>query len=81
MKVMLFAVTLVCSVAVGQVLFAGTGMKTKNPRVNAEECTISGPLDGSVIEETCEEVPAPPQSGIRVFFCDDVHVVVCPEEK
>lgn len=50
--------------------------QTQNP-IFGEDCveTIPPGFD----DGACEEMPAPAQSGVNVFFCDTTVVVICPE--
>ncbi len=57
-------------------LAAGGQNQTQNP-IFGEDCveTIPPGFD----DGACEEMPAPAQSGVNVFFCDTTVVVICPE--
>ncbi|MBW1672141.1 MAG: hypothetical protein JRJ45_00595 [Deltaproteobacteria bacterium] len=58
-------------------LAAGEGGKKGNPNliIGEDGCVYALPTS----TKACEEVPAPPQSGIEVYVCSDV-IALCPEE-
>ena len=68
---LLFALT--TSVA----LAAGGQNQTQNP-IFGDNCVEVAPP--GIDETTCEEAPAPPQSGVQVFFCDSTTVIVCRDD-
>ena len=70
MKIILLAIfSAILSVA-GYVY--GEGGKKNNPHLGDDVCLVGN-------TEACDEVPAPPQSGIRVYICDGVEIV-CVDE-
>ena len=58
-------------------LAAGGQNQIQNP-IFGDNCieTIPPGFDASA----CEEMPAPAQSGVNVFFCDTTTIVICTEE-
>jgi hypothetical protein len=59
-------------------LAAGGQNQIQNP-IFGEDCieTIPPGID----DGACEEMPAPAQSGVSVWFCDTTVVIICPEEE
>lgn len=71
--------TLLCALFVVPTLaFAQGGQNQHGNPIFDDDCvTITPP---GIDLETCEASPAPPQSGIQVYFCDSQVVVLCPPE-
>lgn len=65
---------LLCSLAVSPAFAAGGQNQTQNP-IFGDNCVEAMPP--GIDESTCEESPAPPQSGVSVFFCESTTVIVC----
>ena len=64
--------------AVG-VLAEGGKVQDKNP-VFGDDCVEMTPP--GIDLDQCEEMPAPPQSGVEVFFCEgSTRVIVCESEE
>ena len=57
---------------------AGGQNQTANP-IFGDGCVEVTPP--GIDTENCEEVPAPPQSGVEVFFCDGTRIIICEEEE
>lgn len=57
--------------------YAG-GDKVNNPRLvlGEDDCVYTMPSS----PDNCEEVPAPPQSGIQIYICNEATVVCVPDE-
>jgi len=55
---------------------AGGQNQTQNP-IFGDNCveTVPPGIDPS----SCEEMPAPPQSGVQVFFCESTRVIICSD--
>lgn len=54
------------------------GGKNRNPHMMVGEDGCVYTLPGN--QENCDEVPAPPQSGIEVYVCNNVAVICADEE-
>lgn len=59
------------------VVAQGGKEQVKNP-IFEDGCVATIPPGFDL--ESCEEVPAPDQAGVEVFFCDQVLTVMCPAE-
>ena len=60
------------------VFAAGGQNQTQNP-IFGDNCVEVAPP--GIDETTCEEAPASPQSGVKVFFCDSTTVIVCADKR
>ena len=79
MKTMSFVATfLLLSFFAASSFAAGGQNQIQNP-IFGEDCieTIPPGVDAGA----CEEMPAPAQSGVNVYFCDTTTIVICPEEE
>ncbi len=56
---------------------AGGQNQIQNP-IFGDDCieTIPPGVDAAA----CEEMPAPAQSGVNVYFCDTTTIVICPDD-
>ena len=71
-------ISLLFSLFAFAVFAAGGQNQTQNP-IFGDNCVETIPP--GLEDTTCEEIPAPDQSGVRVLFCDTTTVVICTEEE
>lgn len=57
---------------------AGGKVQADNPIFGDDCVEVTAP---GVDLDNCTQVPAPPQAGITVFFCDSTRVIVCGDEE
>ncbi len=77
MRYGLLLTTLLISLLASLSFAAGGKNQTQNP-IFGDNCVET--LPPGVDSETCEEVPAPPQAGVTVFFCESTKIIVCSDE-
>jgi len=56
---------------------AGGQNQIQNP-ILGDNCVQTMPP--GIDANACEEVPAPAQSGVNVFFCDVTTIIICEDE-
>ena len=56
---------------------AGGKNQIQNP-ILGDNCVEAMPP--GIDANACEEVPAPAQSGVNVFFCDTTTIIICEAE-
>lgn len=77
-KLLILAICVLFGVMSSASFAAGGKNQIKNP-ILGDNCveTIPPGIDASA----CEEVPAPAQAGVHVFFCDTTAVIICTDEE
>lgn len=63
---------------IASVSFAAGGKNQIQNPILGDNCVQTMPP--GIDANACEEVPAPPQSGVNVFFCDTTTIIVCEVE-
>ena len=78
MKAGSLLVALLLSLIMSPTFAAGGKNQIQNP-IFGDNCIETIPP--GVDAEACEEMPAPAQSGVNVFFCDTTTIVICTDEE
>jgi hypothetical protein len=79
MKSILLAGTCLLFSLVVSVSFAAGGKNQIQNPILGDNCIEAFPP--GIDANACEEVPAPSQAGVNVFFCDTTTVVICTDEE
>ena len=79
MKTSLLVGTCLLISLVVPVSFAAGGQNQIQNPILGDNCIEAMPP--GIDANACEEVPAPSQSGVNVFFCDTTTVVICTDEE
>mgnify|MGYP003573949416 CR=1 FL=1 len=78
MKITFIAATCFLLSLIASASFAAGGQnQTQNP-ILGDNCVEAFPPGIDAL--ACEEVPAPAQSGVNVFFCDTTTIIICEAE-
>ncbi len=78
MRYGLLLTALLISLLASPTFAAGGKNQTKNP-IFGDNCVET--LPPGVDAEACEEVPAPAQAGVTVFFCETTKIIICSDEE
>ena len=78
MRYGLLLLTLTLSLLATAPFAAGGKNQTQNP-IFGDNCVET--LPPGVYAEACEEVPAPAQAGVTVFFCETTKIIICSVEE
>ncbi len=78
MKTVSIVATFILLSTFGSSSFAAGGQNQIQNPILGDNCieTIPPGIDAAA----CEEMPAPAQAGVNVFFCDTTTIVICQEE-
>ena len=79
MKTIPLAATFVLISTFTNASFAAGGQNQIQNPIFGDDCIEAIPP--GVDAGACEEMPAPAQSGVNVYFCDTTTIVICPEEE
>ena len=78
MKTSFRLVTALLLALIVSVSFAAGGKNQIQNPILGDNCVEAMPP--GIDANACEEVPAPAQSGVNVFFCDTTTIVICEAE-
>jgi hypothetical protein len=63
---------------IASVSFAAGGQNQIQNPILGDNCVEAMPP--GIDANACSEVPAPPHSGVNVFFCDTTTIIICEAE-